>query len=564
MCRSATIKKFERRRLIGWLVRLHEAEAALQIYLSHRSSLLQSAVRSIKLTGDLPVYIHDLSSIVFGHLAVTCRDAQQLFTDERDRQSAVVVWCVQELQGYSHRMAKQIFSSHSQFPVIAAALRAAFACCQSVEAQGLSFSHQLARQLAAPLVDCVQRHYRQAAVMVAEQLQDEEWRVAELWVHAKEGRRGHGRKKPLKLTSSAKFLYDTIRGLLKDLMPLLDPVHLHPLHSTLTAPIVTGLISLFESYLLRLAGAAQQGLNSTLDDLQSLSIVANAFYLADDLLPRVGREFRLHFGRVVPELQEFGAQLGQLYEALQDGYCHKRTTYWLSSVLHWPQLAKVEYANPNPLQLSPFAPSAAVSASSLSVSAPWVALHDYFAMLRAIIGKCLSPLAIPVVLSACFEELLHSILDDTAWGQLTLGYGGLLQLTRDLSFFAAATRAFETEQLHHLMAEAISRARTDYVRLTRADEHDTRQAQDRQEGELATRMDGALQLHTLTHIEEEETEARKQESRSQAAGKQRSSGRGRRGEEEKSGGKVSKATSKGRTEKKTADADDGDDDDGKH
>ena len=562
MCRSVTIKKFERRRLIGWLVRLHEADAALQIYLEHRSLLLHAAVRSIKLTGDLVVYLHDLASIVFGHLSVTCHDAQQLFTDERDRQSAVVVWCVQQLQLYSQRMAKQLFSSHSQLPVIAAALRAAFACCQAVEAQGLSFSYQLARMLAPPLVDCVQRHYRQAAAMVNEQLQDEEWRVAELWVHAKDGRRGHGRKRSLKLTSSAKFLYDSIRGLLNDLMPLLDPVHLHPLHSALTMPIVSGLISLFESYLLRLAAAAQQGLNSTLDDLQSLSMVANCFYLADDLLPRVGREFRGHFGRVIPELEEFGLKLGQLYEALQDGYCHQRTAYWLSSVLHWPQLAQVDYANPNPLQLSPFAPSAPLSASSLSVSASWVALHAYYCMLRAIIGKCLSPLAIPVVLSACFEELLHALLDDAQWGQLTLGYGGLLQLTRDLSFFAAATRAFETETLHELVQQAIGRARDDYVRLTKADEHNTRQAQDRQEGELATRMDGVVDLQTISRIEEDEKAARERESKKAAESRQqRSSDRGaKRDEGGRSAGKAGKSSAKVREEKKSAEADDAEDD----
>ena len=202
--RSSTIKRPERRRIIGWLVRLGEADSALHIHLSNRSALLQAAVRSIKLTGDMAVYIHDLSSIVFAHLAVTCKDAQTLFIDDRARQSAVVVWCRAELQAYAQRLSQQVFSSHAQWSVIAACLRAAFACAAHIEAQGLSFSYQVARLLAPPLVECVQRHFTQASALVEERLREEEWRVSELWVHARDARRGgaggagaagHGRKR---------------------------------------------------------------------------------------------------------------------------------------------------------------------------------------------------------------------------------------------------------------------------------------------------------------------------------------------------------------------------------
>ena len=533
--KSATIKRPERRRIIGWLVRLGEADSALQIHLSHRSALLQAAVRSIKLTGDMAVYIHDLSSIVFAHLAVTCKDAQTLFTDDRARQSAVVVWCRAELQAYAQRLSQQVFSSHAQWSLIAACLRAAFACAAHIESQGLSFSYQVARLLAPPLVECVQRHFAQASAQVEERLREEEWRVSELWVHARDARRGpggagHGRKRALKLTSSARFLYDTIRALLKDLMPLLDPAHLAQLQPALYAPIVTGLIATFESYLLLMASAAKEGLNAHLDDLQSLSIIANTFYLADDLLPRVGREFRRQFGRLVPELEDFGAKLGQLYEALMDAYCHKRTRHWLDDVLQWKQLATSDYANPNPLTLTSFvaassskaastasASGSALSAAALSVSPQWIALHDYFVTLRLMVGKCLSPAAVPVVLSACFEELFAALLDEARWSQLRLGYGGLLQLTRDVSFFSQAARAFETEQLHALTTRALSRARADYAVLARKDEHELHQQQDRTDGELSTRMaQPDIAQHTLSAIEERDAEERERDRKREA------------------------------------------------
>lgn len=186
--------------------------------------------------------------------------------------------------------------------------------------------------------------------------------------------------------------------------------------------------------------------------------------------------------------------------------------------------------------LAPFAASSPLSAAALSVSPSWVALHDYFVMLRAIVGKCLSPLAIPVVLSACFEELLSALLDDGQWGQLTLGYGGLLQLTRDVSFFTHAVHTFETEQSHRLAQQLLQRARRDYTRLTKAKEDEVEQAQDRQEGELATRMEGPMvQPRTLSAVEEEERRSREaREAKEAKERKERSSGA--KAEERKAGG----------------------------
>ena len=567
--RSASLKRYERRRIINWLVRLDEAEAALEIYLQHRSALLEAAIRSIKLSGDLALYIQELSSLVFSHLAVTCKDALQLFTDDRSRQSAVMLHCQQLLAAFASRLSKQLFSSHSQFAVIGACLRAAFSCCQAIEAQGLSLSFPLARLLSPPLCDCIERHCRQAERAVLEQLKEEEWRVSELWVHDKDARRRgpaaaassasasasasqqlqpvphHHRKRSLKLTPSAKCLYDTIRSLLKDLMPLLDSQHLSALHSALYSPIVSGLISLFERYLLQLAAEFKRGMNAGLDDLQSLSIVADCFYLADDLLPRVGREFRRQFGLVVlPELEEFGSKLGRLYEALQDAYCHKRTQHWLQQQLAWTALCDTTYTNPNPLPLSSTqppasSPSASSSAaatsrtasssaalSSLSVSPGWLRVHEYFIVLRAIICKCLSSRAVPVVLSACLEELLAALLSEAYWPQLRLGYGGLLQLTRDLTFFVTAVAAFETDTLSSLRDELLSRARRDFCQLTQRESEDEQQevqeAQEAHARDVSERMQRQeAELQTISSLEQQEQEKERQRERQQSSSRSR-------------------------------------------
>ena len=181
--RSVTLKRYERRRLIDWLVRLGESDAALSIYLDHRESLLSSAIASIKLTGELPAYIHALSSIVFGHLAVTCKEAAALLSDDMSRHSAVLVWCQQQIGAYVARVARQTLSSHAPLSVVGECLRTAFACCASIEAQGLSFSYQLAEAFTPPLTNCITAHFRQSEQQVRDELRDEQWRVSEVWVH---------------------------------------------------------------------------------------------------------------------------------------------------------------------------------------------------------------------------------------------------------------------------------------------------------------------------------------------------------------------------------------------
>ena len=571
--KSVSLKRYERRRLINWLVRLGESDTALSIYLQHRESLLLSAIAAIKLTGELPAYIHSLSSIVFGHLAVTCKEAAALLSDDMSRHSAVIVWCQQQIGAYVARVARQTLSSHSHLNVVGDCLRTAFACCASIESQGLSFSYQLAEALAPPLIDCIAAHFRQSEQHIRDELRDEQWRVSDVWVHDMTAKRRSTRsKRALKLTPSAKALYDAIRAMLKSLMPLLDPVHLPYLHDAIYTPVVSGLIAMFESYLLLMASASKAGMDS-MDDLQSLSIVANSFYLADDLLPRVGRQFRAHFGRVLPELVTFGNKLGQLYEALQDNYCRKRTKYWIETLLDWQQLCANQYSNPNPIKLPPNSSSSSSSftssssssssrgtssaalSSSLLVSVTWLSLHDYFVMLRAIIGKCLSPLAVPVVLSACFEELLLALTaqpTSTHWSNLsrTLGYGGLMQLTRDVSFFTEATAAYSTELTSELSTQLLDNALQQYCELTGSDEQQTdiRRAQEEQADDVKQRMQQLDGLVTITQLHNDDQQ---QQQRQQDEEKQREEGQRQNKKEGE------KAAKRGKTKGKRTVADEG-------
>jgi hypothetical protein len=138
----------------------------------------------------------------------------------------------------------------------------------------------------------------------------------------------------LKLTASAKELYNVVRSLLREVVPILDSTVYPAASGELYPTVVQGMIRLFDGYLSTIAMEAKTGLEK-LTDQQSLGIVANTYYLSDDLLPRVTREFVRQFGREVPELEKFRIKLQTLHDVLRDSYCYNRAPVWLDAILGW-------------------------------------------------------------------------------------------------------------------------------------------------------------------------------------------------------------------------------------
>jgi hypothetical protein len=65
-------KKYERRRIIGFLVRLKRADKALQIFLQNRSLQIKAEVRQINFQGDVSIYIKELSLVICYSLFLRC------------------------------------------------------------------------------------------------------------------------------------------------------------------------------------------------------------------------------------------------------------------------------------------------------------------------------------------------------------------------------------------------------------------------------------------------------------------------------------------------------------
>jgi hypothetical protein len=118
-------------------------------------------------------------------------------------------------------------------------------------------------------------------------------------------------RRALKLTASAKELYNVVRSLLREVVPILDssvypaasgelyptgtscngyvnffPISpcIHHVVAAIAFVVVQGMIRLFDGYLSTIAMEAKTGLEK-LTDQQSLAIVANTYYLSGNTLP---------------------------------------------------------------------------------------------------------------------------------------------------------------------------------------------------------------------------------------------------------------------------------------
>ena len=437
--------------------------------------------------------------------------------------SYFVRWILFELSNtFNHIFQKQVFQSEGTFSKLGRCLRYAFQACQSLEARtnsaggsgslsntGLNLSFVLSRMFTPSLIDVIGKNYAHVDQLILEELQVENWRVSELWVTEKERGGGAGagagadaagtmggrnrtasiggpgsssstlgapafrKKRALKLTSSAKYLYDVVRNLLRELVPILDQGlgSFPELRVDLYPTVVAGMMGLFENYFMTMIselrggifggntsgtpmangssgsnnGQAQQGSGRGIDEVQALSIMANAFYLNDDLLPRVIKEFRKQFcaqsssgsssnsGSVtaaagaggsasIPELEEFNAKLYKLYGALRSSFCVKRAT------LMWPfdpiLLPTSNGGPPTPASgslkfLSKLVggtnrygnPMGLVSSGELALVSPeWVDFTEhYLPGLKHNVARCLNAQEVEPILRQAITELMETI-----------------------------------------------------------------------------------------------------------------------------------------------------------
>lgn len=415
-----------------------------------KSTHLRASIRGIKFSGDILSYIQELSKKFFGGLGQTVGEFHRLFLYRQNQNemnngggnimmsstsssndkfvpnpaslsSYLVRWILHETYHTFHTIfQRQVFQMEGTFSKLGKCLKIAFIGAQEFLQErfsvGITLSFVLAKMFLPSLQEVITKNYKHVENLIHEELNVEAWRVTELLVNEKDRGGGGGvdgsqsirsrkassatlpsggtslggvgppkKKLALRLTSSAKYLYDVVRNLLRELVPILDNSSYPEMKNELYPVVVSGMISLFEGYLLAMAQKLKNGLYE-FEEIQALSIVANSFYLHSDLLPRVIKEFRKHFGGTgsgsgggggggggassssssssnigivvtIPELELFNQKLKRLYEALRDSFASKRACILWPNEQYLKFSTKLvggsnKYANPLSLTMS--------------------------------------------------------------------------------------------------------------------------------------------------------------------------------------------------------------------
>ncbi len=520
---APTLNSFERKQLIGYLSRLGQQERAVRAFLGHRSLQIRTEARQVKFQGDVASHVHELSQVIFSSIGNALTEFTHLFADKA-LLASFTAWAVDEVEGFVAMFSKHVFQSEDMFGKVGKCLKYAYSACIGLEQQGLRFAFVLGRLLHAPLVDALKRNFRHAESLAAAALGQEQWIGTDRWVHAQNnapgaapgaiataagagaamantpgagaGKDGESKQgstsstststlsssssqQPqqqqavspigsgrLRLTDSAKYLYDAIRRLLRELIPILDnPLHPFATHQ-LYATVTQGTIRLLDGYRITMLQSFKHGLTEagSLDDLQLFSIVANTMCLAEDLIPRVLHEYSRQFQRPVVELVQCRDQFARLADALQDVFSQKRSTHWVrgrgwtpekqqasaDALLAWVDGAVLtrRYAKCEEIPADP---------TKATVSKEWRDLALYLASLQGVVAKTLGQDAVQGVLTYALQDIMSLLHEPVGWERLSLTLAGAQQLVLDMRWLVAANKSFASPSTKNLLESVCRR-----------------------------------------------------------------------------------------------------------
>jgi len=262
----------------------------------------------------------------------------------------------------------------------------------------------------------------------------------------------------LRLTASGKFLYDMVRHLLRELSSVLDSPHYPPLREAMYTHAVQGMRDLFERFVLSMAACAKHDTRSAkvrLSEAQLVNITANAYFLSDDLLPRVMKDFSVHFGRSIPELLALQTKVLKIHQALHLEYLSKRARYWVTSVLGWKR-GTTSSSGSN--QTS--------SSASDSVSAVWLQLLRTLVATLNLVNSCIGKHLVVSTARSAMEEICSQMSEPCYWSGAPPTKAGIRQLSTDLAFLDSCLAEVSGQSSADSLQEVLDQAARTFTAAT--------------------------------------------------------------------------------------------------
>lgn len=143
-----------------------------------------------------------------------------------------------------------------------------------------------------------------------------------------------------------------------------------------------------------------------LNEEQTFSMIANIYYVCEDLLERVMQRFKVLFVRDIPELESTQLRLRKTYESQYEQFAKRFCFHWVNDILKFENgyVSLSHYCDSNN------SGAAVEDISVMTVSQNWINLVKYFVELRIKINRYLSKSPCDRhVLTKCFYVLFKEL-----------------------------------------------------------------------------------------------------------------------------------------------------------
>jgi hypothetical protein len=231
----------------------------------------------------------------------------------------------------------------------------------------------------------------------------------------------------------------------------LYPAVSRELHSIMA----NGIIKSLEDYILCMTQVSEISQKDTrLSDTQLLSVMCNAFYIADDLVPRIKNKFEEIYASECFDIEEFVAKAQRYFHAQRDHFCQINAPSWLKRYLDWTNAASQRY-------------NVSDSGFVLEKAMPmpgFVDLVNYFGWLKNQLELSIHKEVARKVVSHGLLEVLLLLCSEKAWKHCpSVSRSGVDLFALDIKFLMTACEGFIHDQAPNSAQDCIARCTAQYV-----------------------------------------------------------------------------------------------------
>ncbi|KAI9207935.1 uncharacterized protein BJ171DRAFT_258001 [Polychytrium aggregatum] len=269
---------------IALLVKLGFGKEARDIFLTSRTKAIHHHIRLLKMDGEVASYVSDLADVVFQMIRNTC-DWYKVSFHDSTMASGFMTWVRGEIIYFSEIFRRHVFYELQEFSVISDCLHRTMENCELLREAGLDLSFLIEQLLLDDVKEAINRHSKLCRDKIIECINTDNFSQVsnpKLFEDAE-------LSKPI--SQSVCDFYEILMTFGSNVGVLMS--------IALYDKIVTSLADFFSCYLDRSLELFQNQWTPS----QYNTMVFNADFVVNDLVPRVSTQLAARFERAIPELE---------------------------------------------------------------------------------------------------------------------------------------------------------------------------------------------------------------------------------------------------------------------